>query len=66
MNKQLTAADYLRIRKYIIQAICVLPFEQRETGYQTLDILLQLLSDKDLKKVVEITYNEYINPSVEV
>lgn len=47
------------------KAICALPFEERETGYQTLDILLQLLSDEDLKKIVEITYNEYINPSVE-
>ena len=65
MNKQLTAADYLRIRQYIIQAICALPFEERETGYEVLDIMLQLLSDEDLKKIVEITYNEYINPSVE-
>lgn len=66
MNKQLTASDYLRIRKYIIQAICALPFEERETGYEVLDIMLQLLSDEDLKKIVEITYNEYINPSIEV
>ncbi len=65
MNKQLTVDDYLRIRQYIIQAICALPFEERETGYEVLDIMLQLLSDEDLKKIVEITYNEYINPSVE-
>ena len=66
MNKKLTIENYLRIRRYMINAICALPLEERNEGYQVMDILVELLSYEDLQKVVEITYNEHINQSAEV
>lgn len=43
-----------------------MPWEHRETGYQALDVLVQLLSNEDLKKVVEITYTQHKNATMEV